>query len=133
MIKTLVSIDVATADVERFLDARFVPDVSRKDNEISVNKLIAAVQYGQLMVSNSGSLTQKLNFPILASDNSVVLGELKYKMRLTMNEVEQCLKSDAPANRMYGSFLTEQNSEMIGKMDTSDLTILSHIVVFFTT
>lgn len=125
--KELISKEVATEQVNEWLDGKRVDPLTRTEKVQAVNKLVSAVMYGQLVIHTDGSLTHKLIYPV--GDKT----EFNYKGRLTVDEIEACMGvSTTSASKLYGAALTGENSGYIGKMDTADAGILNAVVVFFT-
>ena len=120
--------------MNRWLDLKKVPTTLRQKNQKAFDHIVSAVMHDAISIDDKGVITHKLNFPIEGKDGSMVCESFKYKLRLTVDEIEACMKASNDT-KVYGSALTSNNpvpSDYFGKIDTTDLSILSSVVVFFT-
>jgi len=129
----MVDKETATADVEKWLDAKRVRAGKRESNKDTIETLIEAVQYGQLVVNEDCTLTHLLDAPI-AGDTA--LTELTYKLRLTVSETHSKMKG-VKAGDVDGrvialvSALCSKPAAIIGKLDTADYSVSQNVALFF--
>lgn len=129
-----IDIETAKADVNRWLDLKKIPNAQRSKNQKSFDHLVMAVMHDGISIDKDGVITHKLNYPIENKEGVSVCDSFKYKVRLTADEIQACIEAGGD-NKIYGAALTSNNavpSDYFGKIDTTDLNILTSIVVFFT-
>jgi len=131
-----VSIEVATADLNRWLDKKKVSDAIREKQQVVIDELADAIACGLLTVSENCELEYKLSEPVTDSDGNISVGSLKFKNRLRVDEVMSRLKGLDPKDvdgRMmaYVGALTGVATGLLKKMDTDDYKIPQSIAVFF--
>lgn len=78
-----VPLDIATAEVNNWLDAKRITEKKRQEYADFIENLIEGVMEGFLVVNSDNTLTQKLAFPILDENQSEVLNSLNYKFRIS--------------------------------------------------
>jgi hypothetical protein len=133
---TTISQDVASKEIQRWLDAKKVSASKRTAMADSIDALVNAVQDGNLIVSDDGTeLTQILNYEV-GSENP--LKQLKFKLRISVDELHkrmvgsQVKSTDTDGRlRAYASALTGQSYVNIGNLDSSDYSITTTVVTFF--
>ena len=132
----LVDLDTARKEIEGWLDYKKIRDKKREDYRGNIDNLISLVQEGVLRVNDDHSITHVLNFPVdMGAGNPVT--EVKYKARLEERETRERLAAlktgDAIDNRMIAKFcaLTGMSIGFQGKLDSSDSSIASEIILFF--
>lgn len=126
--------EVAEPEVNKWLDLKKIPTTTRKAHQKNFDNIVNAVMHDAISFDEKGVITHKLNFPIEDKDGNPVCSEFKYKLRLTVDEIQACLSAGGDT-QIYGAALTSANpipAAYFGKLDTTDLSILSSIVVFFT-
>lgn len=128
---TPVGLEVAQAEVNRWLDTKKIGQSERTAREFQIETLQSAVMDGVLRLNDKNQWEQTLNFPL--SDVSVT--KLSYKDRMTANE-NISASGNAGGNPQlvmscFISHLTGEASELIRKMDTVDYKIASAIGIFF--
>jgi len=129
-----VSKEVANKEVEKWLDYKKVDEVKRTDSVDSIEALAKAIESGNLSFdSKEHVFKQKLKWPIGEGE---AIKELIYKARLTMNDVHLRTKNvkSGDAHGLITAYicaLTEQNSGVIGCLDTEDNRIAQSIATFF--
>ena len=131
--KSLIPIEVAEKDVNRFLDAKKYGQTKRDNYRDNIDTMVDAVRDGQLVVEQDGTLKQILLFE--PGENSPVK-ELQYKNRISFKEVQPLLKGIKPGDTeskliAYASALTNKPMGLLRSLDTSDMSVLQTITVFF--
>jgi hypothetical protein len=131
MEKEALSFEMATAEMEKWLDSKRVSEKRRKDLEKPIEHLISMLQSGNLSIDGeSGQLTYKLLWPIEG------LTEITFKHRLTVMELQnrtKNLKGDDSDGRIRATIaaLTGQSVGILGKLDTDDNRTAEAVAVFF--
>jgi hypothetical protein len=125
-----VSIEVAQADMERWLDGTKVMPSKRVAAKVDIEMMTEAIQDGLLVVNEDLTITHKLLYPLEA------ISELNYKSRLSVEEPKsrlQQFKSDDVHGMIhaYVATLTKQPLAVIGKLDRKDYRISTAIAGFF--
>lgn len=128
-----VNIEVATADIQRWLDAKRISERKRTNQNESIISLIDAVCDGDLKVNENCELVQSLIHPI---GDEKMISELTYKSRIQIGQIHEYLKNVKPGDAdgrivAYISALTGNTPAVIKKMDTEDYSIAQSIAVFF--
>lgn len=131
----MVSKEVAINDINEWLDAKKISSKKRVLQVEQIESLVSEVEDGNLSFDpETKSLTYKLKFPL--EGENLNLSELKFKYRITSNDLAPYLKGVKPSDAdgrlaAYICALTGQNSGYIRKLDTEDLSIAQSIAVFF--
>lgn len=129
-LKQAVSIEVATKDIERWLDSKRISERNRTRQKDEIESLISGVCDGILIVNEDATITQKLLFPINGTS------ELKFKNRITDTQLRPYLKN-IPATDIYAQLtgyiaaLTETLGGVISLLDTEDRRYARAIALFF--
>jgi hypothetical protein len=129
-----INVDVATNDINAWLDAKRVRSTKRTEMKSSVDGLVKAVQDGLIVFdSETGFLTQTLLWPIGENEG---VKTFNYKLRLNSFELDPFLKNVSSGDgdgrlRAYVAALTSQLPSVVSKLDTEDLSIAQSIAVFF--
>ena len=131
-----VSKEVATQDIEKWLEYRKVKDKKIQESLSQQEELIAAIEDGSMVVDSDFNLVFKLAFPIKNPQGEVTVSELKFKPRIFVHELNAKLKgvsASSPDERIlaYAAALTGQTNALISKLDTEDYRIVSSIVMYF--
>jgi hypothetical protein len=130
----VVSIEVAQAEIEKWLDCKKVNSKKRESNESTIESLVSAVQVGKLRFDDeSNKLIQTLEFPI---GNNGEIKELEYQSRIGIGQIHRHLngvKSDDADGRLaaYVSALTNKTKGLIAGLDTEDYSVGQSIAIFF--
>lgn len=129
----VVARDVASKDIEKWLDYKKVSDRKRTANKESIEVLIDAVEDGILVLNEDYTLTHKLKFPI---ENEIPVTELVYIPRLKVSTVHNKLKgisATSPDERVlaYASALTGKVTNIIKDLETEDYSLVQSVVLFF--
>lgn len=129
----VINKEQATKEIERWLDFKRVRPQKRADQESQIETLIECVMHGTVEVDEDCFLVQNLSFG-LGNDESIK--QLKYKPRLSVFESQKHLKgvsaSDADGRLVaYISALTNSSKNVIGQMDSEDISIGQTIALFF--
>ena len=133
----LVTQEVATKEVNSWLDYKHISDADREDFKSHITGLIDSVKDGTLTINQETfEITQKIKFPFDIGAN--VLSELKFKARATTGEITAKIEGmKVAASNGDGRLkailcvLTGQSWGAIGKMDTVDTKVSNNVVVFF--
>lgn len=125
--------EVATNEINGWLDKKKVYDATRETNRESIEILIEAMTKGDLSLNDKGEFTHKLLFPDALNGAAT---EFKYKARLN-DDMVRSHKQGIKANDFegmwaaYGAALTAQPKKLINLLDSADKKIFNAIVVFF--
>ena len=128
---TSVSIEVATADVEKWLDFKKVRETKREKFAETVENLIEGFQDGLLTLDEeTGEITQHLQFPANGIE------KLVFKPRIDVGSVNLHLTKVKPGDSdgrvlAYVCALTGKLKAEIAKMDLEDYNVSGNIAVFF--
>lgn len=132
--KQKISKEIALKEVNSWLDYKKVDESKRAESEDSIEALARAIESGNLSYnSEENKLTQNLKWPI---GEGGAIKSLTYKSRLSMNDVHIRTKN-VKSNDAHGLItayicaLTQQNSGVIGALDTEDNRVAQSIASFF--
>jgi hypothetical protein len=127
--------DIATLEVEKWLDHKKVKEKKRTAYEDAIETLVDAVCEGSLIVNDDFTLKTKLDFP-LGIDGTIK--EFVFKSRVDINTVNAQMTGVKPGDggaRILATIaaLTGQSKSVLGKMDSGseDYNIASSIALFF--
>lgn len=128
-----VSREVATTDINRWLEAKRVRQSKKTLLADNIEVLVEEVMEGFITIDDDCNLTQRLRFPIGLNEN---IKELKFKSRLKVLEINEFLKNVKPGDNdgrvlAYILAATEQPLGIIQSLDTEDLGVSQSIAVFF--
>jgi hypothetical protein len=130
-----VSEEVAEKDVQRWLDTKKFSEEKRTNMEASIKEMIGYVKEGNLVISDEGKITQKLNFEIGEEEK---VYELEYQNRISVDDIHkrmtgsQVKAGDVDGRiRVYVAALTRKPYALIGKLDSTDWSVASTIASFF--
>lgn len=128
-----VSFEIASQDVNRWLDFKKISPKKREEKQDSIDSLVEAVQEGILRIDDDCNIIQKLSFPI---GEELKINELKFKPRITqgdlMSYTNNVKATDADGRiNAYIAALSGQPKEAVKKMDTEDYKISQSIAFFF--
>lgn len=132
--KKVVNLDVATSEVEMWLDYKKVGSKRRDAREDSIESLIDGVESGILKLNtDTKEWTQTMKFPIGEGGK---ITELKYKPRAGVAIIHRHLREvkegDADGRLLaYIAVLTGVNKAILGKMDSEDFSLGQSISIFF--
>ncbi len=132
-LSTKVSADVATKEIDKWLDYKHIKEKKRESFKEQIEALIDAVADGNLILNEKHELVQTLTFPL---DGDLPLKELNYKPRLKVSTIHQHLngvKSTDADGRIcaYVAALTSKPKDVIKGLDTEDYSIAQAIAIFF--
>lgn len=131
-----VQAEVAGDEVKKWLNYKRIKPTTRQALGHNVSKLIEGVMYGDLVIESDFSITHKLNVPLTDPTGQTIYDKLKYKARLTGEEINACVRAGAMTDfeltAAYGGALTGMVSGMMLKLDSVDMSILAAVTVFFT-
>jgi hypothetical protein len=130
-----VSEEVAEKDVQRWLDTKKFSDEKRTNMEASIKEMIGYVKEGNLIISDDGKITQKLNFDIGEEEK---ISEFEYQNRISVDDIHkrmtgsQVKAGDVDGRiRVYVAALTRKPYALIGRLDSTDWSVASTIASFF--
>lgn len=125
---------VARENVNKWLDYKRVGPSKREDNVSAIDSMVAAVQDGQIIISDEGhEITHKLKFPIGTNED---IKELTYKARLSIKDRNRKLKGTKATDTAEYlvaliAALANENKAIVEEMDTEDHNIAQSIALFF--
>jgi hypothetical protein len=126
----MVAIEVAQAEIEKWLDGTKVMGSKRAASKADIELLTDAICDGLLVVNEDFTLTQKLIYPLEG------VNELTYKARLTVGDPASRLK-EFKADDIHGmvlayvATLTQKPNALIKNIDRKDYRISTAIAGFF--
>jgi hypothetical protein len=128
-----IAIEVATQEVEKWLDYKKISDNKRGVREENIKALIEGVSEGILVLNEDFSFTHTLKFQI---EGELPITKLSYKPRLKVASVHnhmQGVKASDGDGRVcaYVAALSSQPKEVIKHLDTEDYAIATAVAVFF--
>lgn len=131
--KSKVTEEVATAEVDKWLDYKKISPSKRVSKKASIEQLINGIVDGDLSLSPEMEFVQALKLPV-GKDNQVK--EFRYKARINIGSVQHHLRqvaADDGDGRIvcYIQGLTGQPSAIIKALDTADYDIAQSIALFF--
>jgi hypothetical protein len=129
----LVTMEVATSEIDSWLDAKKVSQQKRDDRADGIKILISGICEGNLTLKEDKTFVQKLKHEF---GKDIIFTELEYKPRIHVGLIHQHLtnvKSDDPDGRLLAhvAALTGKPKEVLKKMDTEDFAIAQSIAYFF--
>lgn len=133
---------VAKAELEKWFDFRKTKDKARINidedlgRDVMADKMVEGFVYGNLVLDDLGSLTQKLEFPLGTESKSASLKQLIWKPRFKESELNEPLKgvkTNDNSGRMkaYMSAITGESKSLLGSLDYSDYGLSQTIVSYF--
>jgi hypothetical protein len=126
-----VSIELASQEVEKWLDCKRISPRKREKFADSIENLIEGFQDGILTLNEeSNEITHHLIFP----DGETK--ELVFKSQLNVGEIHNYLKQVKPGDgdgrvKAYISALTGKPSAIINRLDSEDYNVSAQVAVFF--
>jgi len=125
-----VSKDVATQDFKRFTDGLKISDKKLSKLQDEKDQFIELIQFGNIIIKDDLSVVYKLDIPLDDANISELIFECK---RVKVSDIEKRMtgKTDMEKSRNMMSFLTGQNSSLLGEIDADDFISLSSIASFF--
>lgn len=136
MIKEVVTLEVAQADVKRWLDLKKIGDQKREDKKDGIDTLVSATIDGTIVIEDDCTITHKLKFPTLGDKNEIGIDELKYKARISTAQLQAALRGSKTADPYaiviaLVAVLSGEPKGVIVCLDTEDMAIGSAIANFF--
>lgn len=127
-----VSREVATEEVNSWLDYKKISDKKRIAQKDQIDSLVDAVCDGTLTLKADKTFVQELKFT--EGENAIL--KLEFKPRLKMSVIHshlQGVKSSDADGRIgaYIAALTNMPKSVIGTMDTEDFGVAQSIALFF--
>ena len=135
--ETKVTFEVASAEVNGWLDYKKVSDKKRETYKDAIEALTDAVVTGRLVIdADTKAITQVLLFPITDTKGTVVTDKLVFKPRITQMELKNRMTGVKPGDgdgriMAYAAALTDSAAGILGKLDTEDYALVQSITVFF--
>lgn len=126
----MVSIEVAQAEIQKWLDGTKVMSSKQAASKSDIELLTDAVCDGLLVVNEDLTLTQKLLYPLEG------VTELVYKSRLSVGDPASRLK-EFKADDIHGmvlayvATLTQKPNALIKNIDRKDYRISTAVAGFF--
>jgi hypothetical protein len=130
---TVITKDVATAEVNKWLDFKGVNERKRASFSDSIESLSDSIQDGVLVVDDKCNIIQTLIHPIWDVEK---IKTLTYMPRINVGKLKQNMTGvkslDADGRIVaYVAALTGQTKAMIEKLDSEDYSVSQSIAVFF--
>lgn len=127
--------EVASAEVEKWLDEKKVSQTKRESKKEQIESLVCGIMDGDLILNEKGEFEQTLKFP---GDAPAAVKKMVYKQRILIGDVQHHIKNnkiqladfDGRIN-CYIQTLTSAPYAVIAKMESTDYDIMQSIAVFF--
>lgn len=120
-------------EIDRWLEHKRVKRSKIKKYDEMRGILADAISEGDLVLNDDFTLTHKLSFPITSGEKDIA--EIVYKPRITIGEANGRLKNagESGDSRIlaYAGVLSALPTAVLEKLDSSDASIMTAIVVFF--
>lgn len=132
--KEVMSLELATAEVDKWLDRKKLLPSRRNNARTTIENLAEAVQFGILAIKDDGTIIHTLQDPVTDTNGTPVLTELTYKARISTDEVLKAygrLKNNTPDAQLIALIELLTGSSFITKLEVGDLSIAKSIGVFF--
>lgn len=134
MFEEKVNRDTATAEVNKWLDAKKITSAKRVTYKDHIESMVDGVMFGTLSIGTDNVITHTLEIPIEiagATTNSIT-----YKPRLTVADVKAKtanIKGSDSEGRIlaYLSALSGVTVAVLERMDTGDFGVAGSIALFF--
>lgn len=126
-----VSKEVATEEVNKWLDYKKVKEKKRVAYKDAIESLADAISEGALVLNEDFSLTQTLDFPVGADKQ---FKSLDYKPRIDVSTIQKYMNGVTGGDgRILATIaaLSGQAKEVVAKMDTEDYSVASSVAIFF--
>ncbi len=133
---TKIQPTLAGSEIKGWLDFKRVKPVKRSAYAEHIGVLIQAIVYGEIEIKPDFTVVHNLNAPIMGADGNAAIAKLEYKPRVTAQELNEALgrsgnDSEVANTIAYGSALSNMPVAIIRKLDTSDLSVVAALSVFF--
>lgn len=133
---TKIAPTLAGAEVKKWLDFKRVKPIRRQINAGAIGTLIQALAYGEIEITKDFRIVHNLNVPLLATDGKVMYDKMDYAARVNAQALSEALRdagndSEISNTIAYGSALTNLPVAIIRTLDTSDLSVIAALSVFF--
>lgn len=129
-----VSKEIAIREVNEWLDFKKVSQRKREKAKENIERIAEAIEDGILVLdTTTKEFIQTLKFPIGKEET---ITTLKFKPHLTVGEIQSRLVG-VPADDGYGrafahiAAATEEDRNIIAKMNFEDYSIAGDLVIFF--
>lgn len=131
--------EVCEQDFAKWLDNMHVGERKRTRLAHAQAEIVAAMEHGEVHLSEKGALIQTLNEPITGNadgEQVIMLEQLSYGRRLPVGEVQRALRGVAEgdalgANIAHLAALTQQNNALLGKLDYEDYALATNVLSYF--
>ena len=127
---------LAATELKKWLDFKRIKPGKRNAFVDHINVLLQAIVYGDIEITKDFKIIHNLNVPLLDTDQRPVYAKLEYAPRVTAQALNEALgkagnDSEIANTIAYGSALADLPVEVIRKLDSSDLSIIMALSVFF--
>lgn len=133
----VISIDLANAEMEKWLDHKRVSVARRESKKLAIDGLASEIAAGNLvLMPDTFKLKYTLKFPITSESGEEALSELEFMPRLRAQDVVPYMKG-IKADDLKGTLraniaaLTRKSMGIIQKMDTEDMDVAESVSLFF--
>ncbi|HLW10682.1 MAG TPA: hypothetical protein VKX35_09800 [Fermentimonas sp.] len=136
-----ISNDVAEKDLDKFFEVMRVDPIKKKkfflkdDNgKVAVSGLIELLCEGMAIVNEDGEIEYPLLEPVVSDSGTPILEKVVFKpkrIKLEQFQKIQDKKDDLEQMKMILSFITGQNTSILGKISMDDWGYLSEIGLVF--
>jgi hypothetical protein len=130
----LVNIELAKAEVKKWLDHKKISEKKREKNQDNIEALVEAIVDGHLALNETKfTFTHTLKFP---TGENGQLTKLEYKSRLEVKEIQMQMQGIKSTDLhgiiiSYACALTGKPRGVIAALDSEDYAIVQGIASFF--
>lgn len=130
----MIDLNVATLEVDKWLDNKRVRAKKREEQRDSIDTLIDAIAEGELVLDDDFNLIHNLRFPV--GNEGHEIKQLTYVSRIKVSDIRKSLKGvkggDSHGHMLaYVSALTAKPVAILSQLDTEDYPIAQAIMIFF--
>jgi hypothetical protein len=128
----VVSIETATADVNKWLDHVGVRKTERAAHDFFINHMIESVTLGHLIINDDNTITQKLIVPLGDGETSQIIYHPRFEMAAYHTNIKN-IPIDDGVGRIFGTLatLSKLPVAVFHKMNRADYNVIDKITVFF--
>lgn len=128
--KQVVSLEQAQAEVERMLDIKRVKPLRRAALEPAMKIVVEAIQYGEVIFNEDGSIIQNLSMPIPN------VSKLEYKAHVAASVINAKLKAlgnYSPAQKLAVNIqcYTGLAAQVVDMLEPADRDVADCLALFF--
>lgn len=136
MFEEVMPFDVAMKEVSTFMDKKKIYPRRRQALQGIMEIVAEAIQYGQVVINDDGSICQTLLEPVVDQNKTVVLAKLEYKARVEPSVINKMIQDNKvpgtdARNMIYTTAYSGEGAGMINKLESTDRNTCDAITLFF--